>query len=169
VPSGLTFFSYTPHRKFAAADEKRVAAVLRRGKAMLPTILPAVSIVAPDHVRLKRLALSALDDQHPVAEPLLAELHRATICAKPRRDVVALNRTVTYRSDLGWKPECRLLVCPEDYRDPSAHLSVLSPLGVALLGLRVGERFPYRTIDGLFHIAIVEDVDEPYWDGPEAA
>lgn len=136
---------------------------------MFQPILPAVSIVEPDYARLKRLALVALDDGHPVAEPLLAELHRATICVQPRPDVVALNRTVTYRPDLGWKPECRLLVCPEDYRDPSAHLSVLSPLGCALLGLRVGERFPYRTIDGLFHIAIVEDVDEPYYDGPQAA
>lgn len=136
---------------------------------MFHTNLPAVSMEAPDHARLKRLALLALDDGHPVAEPLLAELTRAIICAKSRPDVVALNRIVTYRPDLGWRPERRLLVCPEDYRDPSAHLSVLSPLGVALLGLRVGERFPYRTIDGLFHIAIVDDVDEPYPDGPQAA
>ena len=136
---------------------------------MFQAILPSVSIVAPDHARLKRLALSALDEGHPVAEPLLAELHRATICAKPQPDVVTLNRTVTYRFDLGWKPECRLLVCPEDYRDPAVHLSVMSPLGVALLGLRVGERFPYRTIDGLFHIAIVEGVGEPFPDGPQAA
>jgi regulator of nucleoside diphosphate kinase len=136
---------------------------------MLESILPAVSIMAPDHARLKRLAFTALEEGHPVAKPLLAELTRATICVKPRPDVVALDRTVTFRQDLGWKPECRLLVCPEDYRDPAAHLSVLSPLGTAVLGLRVGARIPYRTIDGVFHIAIVEDVDEPVHDGPRAA
>jgi regulator of nucleoside diphosphate kinase len=135
---------------------------------MLNANLPAVSIPAPDHRRLKRVAFQAMEEGHPAAEPLLAELRRAIICAS-RRDVVALNRTVTYRPDLGWPPECRLLVCPEEYRDPALHLSVLSPLGVALLGLGRGARFPYRTIDGLFHIAIVEDVDAPLWTGPYAA
>jgi regulator of nucleoside diphosphate kinase len=136
---------------------------------MPEAILPVVNIPAPDHVRLTHLAVQAMQEGHPGAQPLLVELHRATICGVSRPDVVELNRTVAFRSDLGWPRECRLLVCPEDYRDPAVHLSVLSPLGVALLGLRVGARFPYRTIDGQFHIAIVEGVDEPIWDGPQAA
>jgi len=133
---------------------------------MIEALLPSVSIPAPDHVRLNLLAALAMEEGHPGAQPLLVELHRATICGMSHPDVVELNRTVAFRSDLGWPRECRLLVCPEDYRDAAVHLSVLSPLGVALLGLRIGARIPYRTLDRQFHIATVEGVDEPIRNGP---
>jgi hypothetical protein len=69
-----------------------------------------------------------------------------------------------------------LLVHPEDLRWPGAELSVLTPLGIALLGLRVGDRMPFRTSrDGPWHEVVVEDVRfrllpdeaEPAWNGPD--
>jgi hypothetical protein len=50
-------------------------------------------------------------------------------------------------------------VYPEDLRWPGAELSVLTPLGIALLGLRVGDGMPFRTSrDGPVHEVVVEDV-----------
>jgi regulator of nucleoside diphosphate kinase len=132
---------------------------------MQKTFLPPVSIPAEHHVRLRRLTREAMRELHPVSELLWAELNRAVVTMQPEPDVVVLGCFVTYRADLGWPRERRLLVCPEDYRDPRSHLSVLSPLGAALIGLMVGSRFPYRSVEGLLHIATVEDVEGPD-DGP---
>jgi regulator of nucleoside diphosphate kinase len=167
VPSGLTFPQIRLNVRLAAPRAPGVCLVERA--IMLDTILPAVSIPVRDHARLKRLALRARENGHPLAEPLLLELERATISAGAKPDVVALDQTVTYRADLGAPAERRLLVCPDAFTDPRQHLSVLSPVGVALVGLRVGARFPYHTLDRLYHIAIVEDVGEPRHDGPRAA
>lgn len=131
---------------------------------MMPSVsLPPVSIPASDHRLLEIVAQQAVDDLHPVAGFLLGELRRATVVPEHELagDVVALNGWVTYRSDWGWPPETRMLVRPEDYRSPAVHLSVLSPLGAALIGLSVGNRIAYSSIEGLSHVASVESLDEP--------
>jgi transcription elongation GreA/GreB family factor len=50
---------------------------------------------------------------------------------------------VIYRVDGSQKHHTSLLVHPEDLKWPGAELSVATPLGTALLGLRVGDRMPY--------------------------
>ena len=101
--------------------------------------LPPVIIPAPDYARLERLARAAWSDQHPTARFLLSEIRRArvvddTVC---RDDIVTLNRWVTYRLDLG-RYESRILVHPEDYVSSEFQLSVLSPVGTALIGIKKG-------------------------------
>ena len=52
-----------------------------------------------------------------------------------------------------------VLVYPEDMLWPGAELSVTTPLGIALLGWRVGDRMPFKaSLDGLWHEVVVEDV-----------
>ena len=58
--------------------------------------------------------------------------------------MVSTNAKVTYRID-GGRPTAHVLVHPQDLLWPGAELSVLTPLGIALLGLRVGDRMPFRT------------------------
>ena len=124
--------------------------------------LPPVIIPAPDYARLERLARAAWSDQHPTARFLLSEIRRArvvddTVC---RDDIVTLNRWVTYRLDLG-RYESRILVHPEDYVSSEFQLSVLSPVGTALIGIKVGDRMPYLSIEGAFHVVIAVSVDPP--------
>jgi regulator of nucleoside diphosphate kinase len=125
--------------------------------------LPPVSIPEADCRRLAGLVQQAAADRHPVTSFLLGELQRATVVPEQElpAGTVTLNGWVTYRSDLGWLPESRLLVCPEDYRCASFHLSVLSPLGAALIGLRVGSQIPYRSIEGILQVASVDSLDAP--------
>ena len=125
-------------------------------------VLPPVIIPAPDYARLERLARAAWSDQHPTARFLLSEIHRArvvddSIC---RQNIVTLNRWVTYRLDLGHY-ESRILVHPEDYVSSERQLSVLSPVGTALIGIKVGDRMPYLRIEGAFHVVIAVSVNPP--------
>ena len=71
-----------------------------------------------------------------------------------------MNRWVTYRLDLG-RYESRILVHPEDYVSSERQLSVLSPVGTALIGIKVGDRMPYLSIEGAFHVVIAVSVNPP--------
>ena len=122
--------------------------------------LPSVSIPEPDCNRLDHVVRQAAADHHPVAAFLACELLRANVLPAHEFpfDAVTLDRWVIFRPDRGWQAERRLLVCPEDYRSAELHLSVLSPLGAALIGLRVGSQIPYRSIEGVMHVACVESL-----------
>jgi len=122
--------------------------------------LPSVSIPEPDCNRLDYVVGQAAADRHPVAAFLACELLRANVLPAHEfpSDTVTLDRWVTFRPDRGWQAERRLLVCPQDYHSAELHLSVLSPLGAALIGLRVGSQIPYRSIEGVMHVASVESL-----------
>ena len=124
--------------------------------------LPPVILPKPDYARLERLARRAWSDQHPTARFLLSEIRRARVVDDSvcREDIVTLNRWVTYRLDLG-RYESRILVHPEDYVSSERQLSVLSPVGTALIGIKVGDRMPYLSIEGAFHVVIAVSVNPP--------
>jgi regulator of nucleoside diphosphate kinase len=124
---------------------------------MLP--FPPVRLLSCDWARLMHLAFDAKYDRHPVAPFLRAEVHRAIVSEEDNGDgdVVRLNTWVTYHVD--WDaPESRLLVHPDDVVADSVHLSVLTSLGAALLGIRVGDRMPFVGADGRPHLATVLSV-----------
>ncbi|MGF9756235.1 GreA/GreB family elongation factor [Microvirga sp. 0TCS3.31] len=122
--------------------------------------LPQVTIATHDYNRLMSVAAMENKRRKPHREFLLSELRRAALChpdALPE-DVVSTSAKVTYRID-GGGPIAHVLVHPQDLRWPGAELSVLTPLGIALLGLRVGDRMPFRTgQDGPWHEVVVENV-----------
>ncbi|WP_201864985.1 GreA/GreB family elongation factor [Microvirga soli] len=123
--------------------------------------LPQVTVATHDYNRLMSVAAMDRHRRRPDREFLMSELRRASVChpeALPE-DVVSTNAKVTYRLEGDGKPRAHILVYPEDLRWPGAELSVLTPLGIALLGLRVGDRMPFRTSrDGPVHEVVVEEV-----------
>jgi transcription elongation GreA/GreB family factor len=122
--------------------------------------LPQVTIATHDYNRLMSVAAMEHNQRKPHRQFLMSELRRASLChpeALPD-DVVSTNAKVTYRIN-GGRPTAHVLVHPQDLLWPGAELSVLTPLGIALLGLRVGDRMPFRTSpDGPLHGVVVEDV-----------
>ncbi|HEU6442313.1 MAG TPA: GreA/GreB family elongation factor [Microvirga sp.] len=106
--------------------------------------LPPVLVTPHDHRRLMRTAQELAEQAHPIAQPLLQELNRAVVCPTDQlpEDVVTLDTFVTYRLADSGRSERRALVHPEDLTWPPAELSVLTPLGLSLLGLRPGDRVP---------------------------
>jgi regulator of nucleoside diphosphate kinase len=129
---------------------------------MMTDTMPPISIASADLRRLKQVAVRALQDRHPVGRFLFSELERANACAPEASDrCVRLDEWVTFRADQDGAPESRMLVLPDNFRSSTVHLSVLSPLGAALLGLQAGARMPYVGIDGVPHLAVVESLDPP--------
>ena len=96
----------------------------------------------------------------PRADFLLRELRRAGLCAVENLPigVVALGSRVTYRVD-GGMPRIGTLVLPSDLDRSTDNLSVLTALGTALLGLRVGARMAFLSPDGLSSEVMVVGVD----------
>jgi transcription elongation GreA/GreB family factor len=122
--------------------------------------LPQVTIATHDYNRLVSVAAMEHNRRKPHRQFLMSELRRAELCHPDRLpdDVVSTNAKVTYRINSG-RPMTHVLVHPQDLLRPGAELSVLTPLGIALLGLRVGDRMPFRTSpDGPLHEVVVEDV-----------
>lgn len=130
---------------------------------MMSNAIPPVSIASGDLHGLKQVAVQAVNSRHPIGRFLLSELDRATVydpSAAPSQ-CVRLNEWVTFRADEGEPLESRVLVLPGNFRNNQMHLSVLSPLGAALVGLHAGARMRYAGIDGVEHVATVESLDPP--------
>ena len=78
--------------------------------------LPPITVPAHDHSRLMRTAQELAEQGHPLAAPLLQELHRATVCPASELpgDVVTLDTFVTYRMAGEDTPDKRMLIHPDD-------------------------------------------------------
>lgn len=130
---------------------------------MVSEAIPPIVIAAGDIARLRRLALHALKDADPIARFLLSELDRATVfeVGNMPDDVVRIGGWVAFRADDGAATMSRVLAFPEDCANPDIHLSVMAPVGAALLGLRVGAQMPYRDGNGVTRVAAVESLAAP--------
>jgi regulator of nucleoside diphosphate kinase len=112
--------------------------------------LPAVRIPRQDWDRLMQLAFDARHNLHPAAPLLRAEVHRAIVTRDRTDEVVQLNGAVRYRFDER-APVDRVLVHPDDQGTSELNLSVLTSLGAALIGNRVGDSMPFLCADGTLH------------------
>jgi regulator of nucleoside diphosphate kinase len=128
--------------------------------------LPPITLASNDYNRLLFIAMLQRKQQWREPNFLLKELRRAQVChptALPE-DVVSTNCRVIYR--LNNEPDSRthLLVHPEDLIWPGAEISVTTPLGTALLGLRVGDRMSFVEADGTVHEVLVEGIGPRFQD-----
>ena len=93
----------------------------------------------------------------------MSEIRRAVVCDayKMPRGVARLNEWVTYRIDGNKRTESKILVCPDEFRSTEINLSVLSPLGAAVLGMSVGSCMKFFSNEGGLHFVFVESVVAP--------
>lgn len=61
---------------------------------------------------------------------------------------VSLGRTVTYRDETTGEESTVRLVLPEDADISQKRVSVMTPIGVALIGLSEGAVFHWQTVEG---------------------
>jgi len=104
-------------------------------------------------------------DQHdtPASDSLATELHRATIVdgrAVPR-DVVTMNSEVVYEDCTTLARRRVTLVYPKDADAKRGLVSVLAPIGSALLGLRVNQTIEWQVPGGTKRIRVVELAHQP--------
>jgi regulator of nucleoside diphosphate kinase len=124
---------------------------------------PTIFITEEDFDRLDRLAASGQSANLPAAELLASELERAVVCPAEEiaADVVTMNSRITFHIGSEVEQRTRTLVYPEDYPTGGSGddcLSVMTPLGAALIGMPTGSRIEYETVNGTNRLVTVDAV-----------
>lgn len=123
---------------------------------------PSIILGEDDYNRLTGLAEAVEDRQPDIAEELQAEIDRARVVAdgKVPADVVRMGSTVEYQADDG--PAKRVtLVFPGDADIASGRISILTPIGIALIGLSKGQSISWTARDGRPHHLTILNVEQP--------
>lgn len=115
---------------------------------------PRVFLPRSQQKTLKKLVAEAFRHKDRLAPFLSAEVRRAAFCedAELPGDIVTPGCKVRYRLDWQTPGPERLLVYPADFHDDATQISLLSPIGVALLGLRAGDGMPVFLPESGFHM-----------------
>ena len=131
------------------------------------TSLPHIILSRWDLERLQALLRSSSADAHPQLDSLRVELDRAEVVeddAMPPT-VATMGSTIRFVIEPMGKQFELTLSYPEDVRGDPRRISVLAPVGAALLGLSVGQRIDWQGPHGKLLRVRVERVHYQ----PEAA
>ncbi len=113
------------------------------------SLSPEIIVASSEHRLLLRLAMGGTGHTADDADDLLYELERATVVPDQflPSDTVRMGSTVSFRTAEG-EHKAVELVLPIDADIAEGKISVLTPIGTALLGLRTGQSISWRTRDG---------------------
>ena len=114
--------------------------------------VPNIVVGNADYERLTDLATASLERLPEVATELLDEMDRAKIVSDGSvpANVVRMGSTVTFRSDDG-RELTETLVYPVDEDSDAHRISVMTPVGAALIGLAEGQSISWTARDGRRH------------------
>lgn len=125
---------------------------------------PPITISSLDAARLEKMLDSLESKQIPNKDDLQAELDRANIVEPEEmpHDVVTMNSTVIFQIESSSTEFALTLVYPNDIGDGTGKISVLAPVGSALLGLREGDEISWpKPGGGLLKVRILKVVYQP--------
>lgn len=125
-------------------------------------LAPAIVLGKSDHAKLTALAEAGLDRWPDLADRLLAELERAKVVAddKVPATVAQMGSSITYRTNAG-QEQTVTLVYPADADIDQGRISVMTPIGTALIGLKTGQSITWRDRADKRHKLTVEAVKAP--------
>lgn len=129
---------------------------------------PDITISSLDAARLEALLEGLSDQAFPGKEDLETELARADIVAPEQipPNVVTMNSAVTFRMLESDKHFSLTLVYPGDADSSGTRISVLAPVGSALLGLAVGDEIEWpKPGGGVLRVRIEEILYQPEREG----
>lgn len=126
----------------------------------------AKEIFITDHDKERLLALFRMNTD-PSSAPYIKELEKEVLRAKvvsPQDipgNVVTMNSRITFQLlDSNEEMTCRL-VFPEDADFDKGMISVLAPIGTALLGYRVGDIIEWQVPAGTTKVKVKEILYQP--------
>lgn len=122
-------------------------------KQRVSTRKPKIVISEATLWHIEALAEGALRRNPALADRLLDELARARIVPEHKlpKNVVSIGNKVTYRDEMSGAEKTVTLVYPEQADIAAGRVSVMTPIGVALLGLAEGAAFFWDALDGKRH------------------
>jgi regulator of nucleoside diphosphate kinase len=123
---------------------------------------PAIILGQSDHSKLNELAIAGLDRLPELADRLLGELERARVVddKKVPEGVARMGSRITYRTNDD-KEISVTLVYPAAANIDEGKISVMTPIGTALIGLRKGQSITWRDRAEKRHMLTVLDVEVP--------
>jgi len=126
----------------------------------------SIYITSDNHRRLQQLLMRASSNQdrdREALQDLERELNRAQVVPPPEvpSDVVTMHSQARVLDlDTGEEMLFRL-VFPEEANVDTGQLSVLAPLGTAILGYRAGDTFKWTVPAGVRNLKILEVLYQP--------
>ncbi|MGV3651720.1 MAG: nucleoside diphosphate kinase regulator [Devosia sp.] len=120
---------------------------------------PALVIGNEDHEKLLALGLAGAGSE--AGDDLLDEVERARVVpqAKLPADAVRMGARVTYRA--GTTTRTVTLAYPADADISAGRVSVLTPIGTALIGLRAGQKIGWEDRNGHPQVLEIVSVEVP--------
>lgn len=122
---------------------------------------PPISMTRSDHQSLSRLAESRAARDAVATEQLVAELDRARLVEERliAADVVRMGSTLRFTTDTG-EDRTVTLVFPGEADIAMGKISILTPIGAALIGLSASQSIDWTSRDGRVHRLTVERVEQ---------
>jgi regulator of nucleoside diphosphate kinase len=114
---------------------------------MKQVTFPPITITAVDYGRLSWIATAGISGRrYTVAEMLADELDRAMVAAPGgiRPDIVTMHSDVEYRDEVTGDLRRATLVYPGEEDLDAGRISVLTPVGAALIGLSEGQSMEWQ-------------------------
>ncbi|MEO5755744.1 MAG: nucleoside diphosphate kinase regulator [Mesorhizobium sp.] len=130
---------------------------------------PNIRISQSDHARLSAIASTVAARNPEASDDLLAELERARIVAdgSVSAGTIQMGSSVTFKPDTG-DAKTVTLVFPGDADISEGKVSILTPIGTALIGLSAGQSIMWTARDGRRHELSVLAVGQPAPEGDAA-
>lgn len=134
-----------------------------RMETIMSTNLPPITLTTEDSDRLRRLADAAATKFPRTAEFLAREVDRAELIddATATQALVTMGSEVVYRDDETGKTRWVTLVYPDEADLDAGKISVLTPIGAALIGLSVNQSIEFETPTGAIRSLTVMSVRKP--------
>jgi regulator of nucleoside diphosphate kinase len=134
----------------------------RKTTTITHEIRPPITLTVKDYERLSLLARAAAARMPDVVSVLTDELERAHVLADGRpQQTVCMGSEVEFRDDSTGKVQTVTLVYPGDADISQRRISVLTPVGTALIGLSSGDSITWETRDGDLRQLTVLNVRNP--------
>jgi regulator of nucleoside diphosphate kinase len=112
--------------------------------------LPPIAITRSDADKLTRIADHAAGAFAKAGDFLARELDRAQLIEEFERrpGLVTMGARVTFRDDVTGQVRSVTLVYPDEADVSQGRISVLTPVGAALIGLSVSQSIEWETVSG---------------------
>jgi regulator of nucleoside diphosphate kinase len=125
--------------------------------------LPPIAIRPRDIEQLGRLANAAMEKYPKTAEFLAREVARAEMLSglTPPEGLVSMGSRVEFRFGGGEETRAITLVYPNEADTAAGKISVLTPIGAALIGLSVGQSIEWQSPAGEWRSLTVVRADPP--------
>lgn len=139
---------------------------------MYEHVLPEIELTRRDFGRLDQLtAMQASPESLRVVDFLVRELSRARVVDADQigADVVTMYSEVLFRDEETGRERTVTLVYPREHALHDSALSILTPLGVALIGLKEGQSIAFETADGRSRrVKVIRVLSQPASNGRAA-